>query len=156
MKEFWLRFKRYFDFKRRNIKVWRPTNIFPSAKIGDNVTIGMFSEIGPNVEIGEGTRIGMGCFIPEGIKIGKNCFIGPRFCGSNDMYPPSPRQYWQEILIKDRVSIGANCSIRPGVTIESDSLIGMGSVIVHSVPHKEIWAGNPCKKIRKRHEKREK
>ncbi len=146
--------KRYFDFKRRGIRVWKPCNVFSTAKIGNNVSIGKFSEVGPNVEIGEGTRIGFGSFLPEGITIGKNCFIGPRFCGSNDMYPPSPRQYWEKIVIKDRVSIGANCSIRPGVTVESDSLIGMGSVIIHDVPSKEIWAGNPCKRIRKRHEKK--
>ena len=146
----------WFYCKLHNIRIWKPSNIYDSARISDGVSIGAFSEIGPNVVIGEGTRIGFGSFIPEGITIGKNCFIGPRFCGSNDMYPPSPRIHWQEIIIKDRVSIGANCSIRPGVTIESDSLIGMGSVITHDVPHKEIWAGNPCKRIRKKHEKREK
>ncbi len=141
---------RYFDFKRRGIKVWRPVNIFPSAKIGNNVMIGMFSEIGPNVVIGEGTRIGFGSFIPEGITIGKNCFIGPRFCGSNDMYPPSPRKHWQKTIIEDGVTIGANVSIRPGITVKRYSLLGMGTVVVHNIPENEIWVGNPSRKLRQK------
>ncbi len=141
--------KRYFDFKRRGIKVWKPANVFLSAKIGNNVSIGMFSEIGPNVVIGEGTKIGFGSFLPEGITIGKNCFIGPRFCGSNDMFPPSPRKHWQKTIIEDGVSIGANVSIRPGITVKKNSLLGMGTVVTHDVPQDEIWVGNPSRKLRK-------
>jgi len=139
---------RYIDFKRRNIKVWKPCKIYSSAKIGKNVSIGCFSEVGPNVEIGEGTRVGMGCFIPEGVEIGKDCFIGPRSCFSNDMFPPSPKSEWRKTVIEDNVSIGANVSIRPGTTIKSGSLIGMGTVLTHDVPGEEIWVGNPGKKLK--------
>lgn len=141
--------KRYFDFKRRNIKVWKPSNIYISARIGDNVSIGCFTEIGPNVEIGENTRIGMGCFIPEGVKIGKDCFIGPRSCFSNDFQPPSPKSEWRETVIEDNVSIGANVCIRPGIIVRRNSLLGMGTVVTHDVPEDEIWVGNPSRKLRK-------
>lgn len=147
---FWVKIiKRYFDFKKRNIKVWYPANIFLSAKIGNNCSIGMFSEIGENVEIGDNTRVGMGCFIPEGVSIGKNCFIGPRSCFSNDFYPPSPKEEWRKTVIEDNVSIGANVCIRPGVVVKSGSLIGMGAVLTHNVPGNEIWIGNPGRKLRK-------
>jgi len=149
MRGFWLRFKRYFDFKRRNIKVWKPSNIYLSARVGNNVSIGAFSEIGENVVIGENTRIGFGVFIPENVKIGKNVFIGPRVCFSNDMYPPSPRNHWQKTIIEDGVSIGANVSIRPGITVKRNSLLGMGTVLTHNIPENEIWCGNPGKKLRK-------
>lgn len=140
---------RYFDFKRRNIKVWRPANVFPSAKIGKNVSIGMFSEIGPNVEIGDNTRVGMGCFIPSGVKIGKNCFIGPRSCFSNDFQPPSPKSEWRKTVIEDNVSIGANVCIRPGITVKQYSLLGMGTVVTHDIPEDEVWVGNPSRRLRK-------
>ena len=138
------------DYKRRGIKTWRPSNIYPTAKLGRNVSIGMFSEIGPKVEIGDNTRIGSGCFIPEGVKIGRDCFIGPKVCFSNDRYPPSDKRDWERTIVEDGVSIGANVSIIPGITIKRNSLIGMGAVLTKNVMMDDIVAGNPAKSIRKR------
>ena len=150
MKKLYNKVKRFIEFRRKNITVWSPCNIYPSAKIGKNVSIGMFSEIGPNVIIGENTRIGMGSFIPEGVEIGKNVFIGPRVTFTNDIYPPSPRSQWQKTFIHDDVSIGASVSVRAGVIIGKKALIGMGSAVIKNIPAQQIWAGIPCKFIRKR------
>ncbi len=144
-----LRKYNWFYCRMHNIKLWRPVNIYDLADIGDDVSVGMYTEIGKNVKIGSGTRIGFNCFLPEGLTIGKNCFIGPKFCGSNDFYPPSPKSEWRKTVIEDNVSIGANVSIRPGITVKSGSLIGMGTVLTHDIPENEIWCGNPGKKLRK-------
>lgn len=141
---------RWFKFKINNIKVWKYCNIYKTAKIGGNVSIGSFTEIGDGVEIGEGTRIGAGCFIPAGVKIGRNVFVGPKVCFSNDMYPPGEREGWQETLIEDEVSIGANVSIRPGIHMYPGALIGMGAVVTKDVQPWEIWAGVPARYIRDR------
>lgn len=153
MKKLFLKIFRYLDFRRRGIKVWGPCNIYLSAKIGDNVSIGMFSEIGHNVEIGENTRIGFGCFIPEGVTIGKNCFIGPRVTFSNDMYPPAPTKWlWQRTVVQDNVSLGAGVCVRPGVTICEGSLIGMGAIVCHDIPSDMVVTGRPAIPIRKKGE----
>lgn len=141
------RLKRWLEFKRNNIKVWYPCNIYPSAKIGKGVSIGMYSEIGHNVIIGEGTRIGKGTFIPEGVCIGKDCFIGPHTCFSNDMYPMSPKNEWKKTTVCDAAAIGAGVKIRPGVIIGSNTLIGMGAVVTKNIPDNEIWSGVPAKKM---------
>ena len=36
-----------------NITIWYPANVYNSAKIGEGVSIGMFSEIGENVSLKE-------------------------------------------------------------------------------------------------------
>src|SRR3990167_1966218 len=59
-----------------NSKAWEPFKVYASAKIGDNVNIGNFSEIGENVVIGDNVRIGAMCFIPEGVTIGENALVG--------------------------------------------------------------------------------
>lgn len=141
---------RRIEFKLKGIKVWRPVNIYDSARIGKGVSIGMFSEIGENVEIGNNTRIGANCFVPEGVKIGKNCFIGPHTVFSNDRYPPSARGDWEETIIEDGVCIGAGVCVLPGITIKQRSLIGMGTVLTKHVMTEDIIAGNPGKSIRKR------
>lgn len=53
------------------------------------------------------------------------------------------------ILIGDDVFIGANSIILKGVTVGDRSIIGAGSVVTKSIPHDEIWAGNPVKFIKK-------
>jgi len=142
----------YLGYRRKNIKIWFPVNIYPSAKIERNVSIGMFSEIGHNVSIGENTRIGFGCFIPEGVTIGKDCFVGPRVTFSNDRYPPSHPWQWQKTNIEDGVAIGAGSCIRPGITIKQGSMIGMGSIVTYDIPEDEIWAGNPARYLRSKHD----
>lgn len=148
MKNWLKRIKRYFEFRRKNIKVWSPSNVYLSARLGENVSVGRFAEIGHNVVIGCNTRIGAGAFIPEGVVIGEGVFIGPHVVFSNDMYPPSEKSKWQPTIICNGAAIGANASIRPGLMVGENALIGMGSVVTKNVPPNEIWAGVPCVKIR--------
>lgn len=53
------------------------------------------------------------------------------------------------IVIEDDVLIGTRCIVLKGVTIGARSVIGSGSVVIHSIPSDCIAAGNPCKVIRK-------
>ncbi len=129
----------------KEVKVWPPANVYPSAKLGEDVSIGMFSEIGHNVEIGDGTRVGKGSFIPEGVKIGKNVFIGPHVCFSNDKYPPSHKEAWEETIVEDGASIGANATIICGVIIGANALVGAGAVVTKDIPADEIHSGVPAK-----------
>lgn len=137
-----------FSKPKRAYVVWQPANVYKTAVIGENVSIGMFTEVGPDVRIGENTRIGKGCFIPKGVDIGRNCFIGPHCCFTNDMYPPSPKEEWLSTVISDYAAIGANCTILPGIKIGKGALVGAGSVVTKSIPDSEVWCGVPAKRIR--------
>ena len=69
------------------------------------------------------------------------------------------RQRWQllpsaetlfptPLVIEEFAYIGAGSIILGGVNrIGKNSFVGAGSVLTHSVPDNEIWAGNPAKKI---------
>ncbi len=129
--------------------IWHPCNIYKSAIIGNNVSIGMFTEIGHNVIIGNNARIGAMAFIPEGVIIEDNTWIGPRCTFSNDRFPPSPKEHWQTTIVKKGARLGAAVCVLPGLTIGEEALIGMGSVVTKSVPDGEIWCGVPAVKIRK-------
>ena len=96
-------------------------------------------------------------YVKESIYIGKNAMFGSgvsiwdsdfhsmnvidRIYG-NDKAKSSP------IFIGDDVFIGANCLILKGVRIGEGAIIGANSVVTKSVGSKEIWAGNPARKIR--------
>lgn len=52
------------------------------------------------------------------------------------------------VRIGDRVWIGEQVAILPGVTIGDDAVIGAGSVVTHDIPAGCIAAGNPARVIK--------
>ena len=118
------------------VKFWKPelSNISEKAIIGDDTTIHSQVWIGDGVKIGERCKIQAFVFIPTGVEIGNDVFIGPHTCFTNDKKPPSYGKNWAKTIVKDRVSIGANCTILPGIIIGEDARIGAGSVLTKDVP----------------------
>ncbi|MEI7560210.1 MAG: acyltransferase [Actinomycetes bacterium] len=55
--------------------------------------------------------------------------------------------HFARIEIGDRVFIGAESLILPGVTIGSDVVIGAGSVVSRDIPDSTVAAGVPCKPL---------
>mgnify|MGYP004614413491 CR=1 FL=1 len=52
------------------------------------------------------------------------------------------------IIVGDRVYIGNNVIILPGVTVGNNVVIGAGSVVTHDVPDNSVIAGVPAKIIK--------
>lgn len=144
-------------------------------KLGDNVTITSCRETNPiggdvktilfakncgKIEIGHGTGLSNVAIVAlESVVIGNNVMIGGN-CKIYDhdfhslkyeerMMYPDPGVKSAPVEIKDGAFIGAHTIILKGVTIGEKSIVGAGSVVTKSIPDGEIWAGNPCKYIRK-------
>lgn len=57
-------------------------------------------------------------------------------------------EYGDPVVIEDRVWLGANATVLPGVTIGHDAVIGAGSVVTHDVPAGWIAVGVPARLVR--------
>ena len=132
---------------QQTVKIYEPSNVYPSANLGANVQVGTFSEIGANVVLGDNVRIGAMCFIPEGVVIEQDAWIGPHVVFTNDRFPPSDKSKWESTLIQAGARIGAGCTILPGITVGPGALIGAGSTVTKDVPANETWCGNPAKNM---------
>jgi acetyltransferase-like isoleucine patch superfamily enzyme len=125
-------------------------NIYLTATIGSGTKVGAFSEIGNNVIIGENCSIGCSAFIPENVVINDNVFVGPHVVFTNDKNAPS-KGAWRSLrptIVENDVSIGANATILPNITLGAGCSIGAGSVVTKDVPPRAIVAGNPAKILR--------
>lgn len=132
----------------KNVTIWHFCNLY-GCVIGDDVSIGSFTEIRAGVTIGAGCRIQAHVFIPEGITIGKNVFIGPSVVFTNDKYPSIKQEFVPEkTYIEDDVAIGAGAVILPGIRIGKGALIGAGAVVVKNVPSNTVVAGNPARVLK--------
>lgn len=54
-----------------------------------------------------------------------------------------------KIWIKEKAWIGSRAIVLGGNEIGLGAVIGAGSVVTHSVPDHEFWAGNPARFIRR-------
>lgn len=112
------------------------------------------------IDYGKPVTIGKGCFIQQcctffgrgGITIGNEVFIGPKVNLITINHDTNPHNrsatYGKPIVIEDKVWIGINATILPGVKIGYGAIIGAGSVVTKDVPSLTIVAGNPARVIK--------
>ena len=113
------------------------------------------------IDYGQPVVIGERCFIQQcctffgrgGIDIGNDVFIGPKvnLITINHDLDPANRSATcrRRIVIEDKVWIGINSTILPGVRIGYGAVVGAGSVVTKDVEPMTVVAGNPARVIRK-------
>ena len=118
--------------------IGKNTIIMPGCFIGNNVSIGDNCVLHPNIVIYDNCEIGNNVTIHAGTVI-----------GSDGFYYKNRKTHFEQlqscgnVIIKDNVHIGANCTFDKGVT--SSTIIGKGTIIdnlVH-VAH-DVIVGEMC------------
>ena len=150
--------KRYFAHK---------TAIIESNSIGNNTRIWAYVHVMKGAKVGADCNIGNGCFLEAGSKIGNNVvvknnvsiwdlieiennvFVGPGVVFTNDLKPRvkniKPKFELSKTIAKEGASLGANCTILPGIIIGKYSMIGAGSVVTKNIPDFTLVTGVPAK-----------
>ena len=133
-----------------NTKIWHWTHICSGAEIGRNCTLGQNVFIGNKVKVGNNTKIQNNVSIFDNITIEKNVFCGPSMVFTNVYNPRSEvnrKNEYKKTIVKEGVTLGANCTIVCGVTINKYAFIGAGALINKDVKQFALMAGVPAKQI---------
>lgn len=69
-------------------------------------------------------------------------------CWSYDMMRSRLKDTGSTVIVEEDVSIGANVTLLPGVTVGRGAQIGACSVVTKNVPPYSVVAGNPAKVIK--------
>ena len=121
-----------------------PVLIDPSAVISHGVSIGAGSIIMPLAHVGPGSIIGRGCLlntrssIDHDGQMGSFASLAPAVTTGGD------------VSIGARSSIGLGSAIRHRLRIGSDTVIGMGSLVLSDWPDGVVVYGAPARLIRTR------
>lgn len=116
----------------------------PSITIGENCLLRdglQVSAIG-SVQIGQGVLTGINVLIADNSH--------GRFCSEHLLMNPKDRPVESKggVRIGDRVWLGNNVCVLPGVTIGEGSIIGANSVVTHDIPPYSLAVGSPAKVVR--------
>lgn len=116
--------------------------------IGDDVTVGSQTVIDGDCTIGSKVSLQTSVYIPRGTTIGDYVFIGPAATLTNDPYPVRIDRTLMGPVIEEGVSIGANATILPDVTIGEQSFVAAGAVVTEDVPPGRLAVGVPAETTR--------
>lgn len=128
-------------------RIWSFAHVLPGARLGRECNICDHVFIENDVVLGDRVTVKCGTQLWDGLVVEDDVFIGPNATFANDRFPRSkqyPTEFAKTILCHD-VSIGANATILPGLTIGQNAMVGAGAVVTRSVPPNAIVTGNPAR-----------
>ncbi|MCR5061629.1 MAG: acetyltransferase [Saccharofermentans sp.] len=133
----------------KGTRIWNQAQVRENAEIGENCIISKNVYIDEHVKIGNRVKVQNNVNVYHGVTVEDDVFLGPSMTFTNDMYPRSFNTEWRitETLVKKGASIGANATIRCGITIGEFGTVGSGSVVTKDVRPYALVVGNPAHQI---------
>lgn len=137
--------------------IWDNVHIRESSRIGEQCIIGEKTYIAYQVRIGSRVKINAFVYICTSVTIDDGVMISAGTIFTNDRFPrattpdlkqllPSePNESTRPTFVREGATIGAGCTIGCDLVIGRFAMIGMGSVVTHSVPDFHLALGNPAR-----------
>jgi acetyltransferase-like isoleucine patch superfamily enzyme len=112
---------------------------------GNDVLVGTRAVIDGRATIGSHSRLQTGVYVPPETSIGERVFLGPYAALTNDPAPLREECGLDGPTLEADVSIGANATIMPGVTVGSGAFVAAGAVVTEDVPPESLAIGVPAR-----------
>jgi UDP-2-acetamido-3-amino-2,3-dideoxy-glucuronate N-acetyltransferase len=111
------------------------------CKLGDHVLVESDVVIGDRVTVEYGVAIWDGLHIEDDVLVGPNVSFTNKPLAGEEAHRMQPRR----TTVCAGASLGANCTILPGITVGAGAMVGAGSVLTRDVPPHAVVAGNPAR-----------
>lgn len=131
-------------------RVWHFVHVCGGARIGRNVSLGQNVFVGNKGIIGDNCKIQNNVSVYDNVTLEEGVFCGPSMVFTNVYNPRSlieRKSEYRNTLVKRGATLGANCTIVCGVTIEEFAFIGAGAVVNRDVPAYALMVGVPARQL---------
>lgn len=129
-------------------RIWHWVHVSGGAVIGEQCSLGQGVYVGNQVRIGNRVKIQNYVSVYDGVTLEDGVFCGPSMVFTNVINPRSEvvrKDEYRPTLVRRGASLGANCTIVPGVTIGEYAFVGAGAVVVKDVPDYALMVGVPAR-----------
>jgi acetyltransferase-like isoleucine patch superfamily enzyme len=113
--------------------------------IGDDVLVGTDTTIDGSSTLGSHVSLQTGVYVPAETTIDSQVFVGPRAVLTNDPYPVRREADLAGPTLEDGVSVGANATLLPGITVSEGAFVAAGAVVTEDVPPETLAVGVPAR-----------
>ena len=127
-------------------KIWHFVHVCRGAKIGRTCILGQNVMVAENVAIGHNVKIQNNVAIYAGVTVEDDVFLGPSCVLTNVSNPRAQvnrHNLYEETLIRQGATIGANATIVCGITLGRYCFIAAGTVVTKDAPDYAFIIGAP-------------
>lgn len=128
-------------------RVWHFCHVMKGAVIGARCVLGQNCFVASLVRLGDGVRVQNNVSLYDGVELEDDVFCGPSVVFANVKYPRafvSRRSEYQPTKVGRGATLGANCTVLPGVTIGQFAFVGAGAVVTKDVAPFALVVGAPA------------
>lgn len=130
--------------------IWHYSHVERTARIGENCNLGQNSYVGNNAVIGNACRIGNSVSIFSHVELEDFVFCAPFMAFTHIGFPRAAvnrRHVFEKTLIKKGATLGANCTVVPGITVGDGAFVGAGAVLTKSCRPWALLIGVPARQV---------
>ena len=137
--------------------VWDGVHIRHGARIGQDCIVGEKTYIAYDVRIGNLVKLNACVYVCAGVELEDGVMVAAHTVFTNELLPratdpdlrqlvtSTPTKATLRTRVRRGASIGANCTIGPGLELGAFCMVGMGSVVTADVPDHALVLGNPAR-----------
>ena len=129
-------------------RVWHFSHVCAGARIGADCSLGQNTLVAGTAVLGNRVKVQNSVSIYDGVTLEDEVFLGPSCVLTNITNPRSQvtrRHLYEKTLIRRGATIGANATIRCGVTLGEHCMVAAGAVVTQDVPAFALVGGVPAK-----------
>jgi len=131
-------------------RVWHWVHVCGGAVIGRGCSLGQNVFVGNKVVIGDNVKIQNNVSVYDNVTLEDDVFCGPSMVFTNVYNPRSAierKDEYRDTVVRQGVTMGANCTIICGVEIGSHAFVAAGAVVNRNVQPHALMAGVPGRQI---------
>ena len=130
-----------------NAKVWHFCHVMSDAQIGAGSSLGQNTFVASGVILGANVKVQNNVSLYEGLTIEDDVFLGPSCVFTNVRNPRSAvnrRNDYEATVVRKGATVGANSTMRCGITLGAHCFIAAGAVVTKDVPAFALMVGAPA------------